>query len=104
HWSVVAALRKISPRYLVLGGGGYNPWSVGRCWAGVWATLVGAEIPDRLPDTAESVLRALVWHDAPKRKPVQPHWFTTLRDAPRDGDVRPEIRARLAALAARDTP
>ncbi len=33
HWSVVAALRPLAPRYLVLGGGGYNPWTVGRCGA-----------------------------------------------------------------------
>ncbi|WP_323042505.1 acetoin utilization protein AcuC [Gemmobacter sp.] len=104
HWQVVRALQGIAPRYLVLGGGGYNPWSVGRCWAGVWATLTGAEIPDHLPPEAEAVLRGLVWHDAPKRKPIQPHWFTTLRDAPREGEVRPEIRARLAALAARPQP
>jgi acetoin utilization protein AcuC len=101
HRRVVAALRPLSPRYLVLGGGGYNPWSVGRCWAGVWATLVGAEIPDRLPPEAEAVLRALVWHDAPRSRPVQPHWFTTIADPPRPGPVRPEIRDRIAVLAAR---
>lgn len=101
HWSVVAALRPLSPRYLVLGGGGYNPWSVGRCWAGVWATLSGAEIPDCLPPEAQAVLEALVWHDAPKSKPFQTHWTRSLRDAPREGLVRPELRARLAVLAAR---
>ncbi|MFN3646138.1 MAG: acetoin utilization protein AcuC [Gemmobacter sp.] len=103
-WSVVAALREAAPRYLVLGGGGYNPWSVGRAWAGVWAVLAGAEVPDRLPEPAEAVLRALVWHDAPRSKPVQPHWFTTLADAPRPGPLRPELRERLARLAARDGP
>ena len=30
HWALVAALRPMAPRLLVLGGGGYNPWSVGR--------------------------------------------------------------------------
>ncbi|MGI9369613.1 MAG: acetoin utilization protein AcuC, partial [Ruegeria sp.] len=39
HWNTVAALRELSPRLLVLGGGGYNPWSVARLWTGVWATL-----------------------------------------------------------------
>lgn len=100
-WAVVAALRGLSPRYLVLGGGGYNPWSVGRAWAGVWATLVGAEVPYHLPEPAQAVLRALVWHDAPRSKPQQAHWVTTLRDAPRPGPLRAEVRARLAVLAAR---
>ena len=30
---VVRALMGLAPRLIVLGGGGYNPWSVGRCWA-----------------------------------------------------------------------
>ncbi|MCA3455008.1 MAG: acetoin utilization protein AcuC [Rhodobacter sp.] len=97
HWSVVAALRPLSPRYLVLGGGGYDPWSVGRCWTGVWATLCGQEIPDRLPAAAQDVLQAL----APGRRPPAPHMMTTLRDVPREGPVRPEVADRLAALARR---
>ena len=59
HWAVVAALRPLAPRLLVLGGGGYNPWSVGRLWTGIWAVLAGHEIPDRLPAEAEAVLRGL---------------------------------------------
>lgn len=97
HWSVVAALRPLSPRYLVLGGGGYDPWSVGRCWTGVWATLCGQEIPDRLPAAAQDVLQAL----AQGRRPPAPHMMTTLRDVPREGPVRPEVADRLAALARR---
>ncbi len=98
HWAVVAALRPLGPRYLVLGGGGYNPWTVGRLWAGVWGTLAGAEIPDRLPAAAAAVLGALTWA---RRGPPAEALVTTLRDAPREGPVRPEIRERLAALARR---
>lgn len=101
HWAAVAALRALAPRYLVLGGGGYNPWSVGRLWTGVWATLNGHAIPDRLPDTAEAVLRALTWSGNSRAKNPPDHWFTTLRDAPRPGPVRSEIRQRLAALTQR---
>lgn len=101
HWAVVAALRPLSPRYLVLGGGGYNPWSVGRLWTGVWATLLGAEIPDRLPAAGREVLDALVWKRPGRMRERPAHWSRTLRDAPREGSVRPEIRERLQALAAR---
>ncbi len=97
HWAVVAALRGASSRYLVLGGGGYDPWSVGRCWTGVWATLAGETIPDRLPEAAQAVLRAL----PPFRRVPADHMMTTLRDAPREGPVRPEIDARLTVLAGR---
>lgn len=101
HWNVVAALRPLSPRYLVLGGGGYNPWSVGRLWTGVWAVLSGAEVPERLPPEAESVLRGLTWTGHSRGKYPPDHWFTTLRDLPREGPVRAELRERLAVLAAR---
>ena len=50
-----------------LGGGGYNPWSVGRLWAGVWAVLNGHDIPERLPKDAEEVLRALRWDRSARR-------------------------------------
>jgi acetoin utilization protein AcuC len=101
HWAIVAALRPLAPRYLVLGGGGYNPWSVGRLWTGVWATLAGAEIPDRLPMSAEAVLRALRW-DGQKRFTGPPEaWTTTLRDPARYGPISDQVRADTASLAAR---
>jgi acetoin utilization protein AcuC len=101
HWAVVAALGALTDRYLVLGGGGYNPWSVGRLWAGVWAVLVGAELPERLPPEAEAVLRALEWRGSTRGKSPPEHWFTTLRDAPREEPVRGEITERLQVLEAR---
>lgn len=100
HWSVVAALRPLAPRFLVLGGGGYNPWSVGRCWAGVWATLMGEEMPDRLPDAARSVLAGLTWGGGGRAAP-SPDMLATLRDAPRTGRLSPEVSARLDILARR---
>ncbi len=97
HWAVIRAVRDLSPRLIVTGGGGYNPWSVARCWAGVWATLNDFAVPDALPPAAEAVLRPLRYNRAAGRNPPA-HWFTTLRDAPREGHVRAEINA-LAAQA-----
>jgi acetoin utilization protein AcuC len=91
YWAVVRAVMGLAPRLIVLGGGGYNPWSVGRCWAGIWGVLDGRTPPERLPAAAESVLRALAFNRAAGRNPPE-HWFTTLRDAPRPGPVRLEIR------------
>ena len=82
------------------GGGGYNPYTVGRCWAGVWATLNGIPVPDRTTQAAEAVLRALRYNRAAGRNPPE-HWFTTLRDVPREGPVRDEVR-RLADLTLLD--
>lgn len=90
-WYVVGSVVALAPRRLVLGGGGYNPWSVARCWAGVWAVLNDLAIPDRLPTAAEQVLRALTWHRQAGRNPPE-HWFTTLADPPRNGPIRDAIR------------
>lgn len=101
HWQIARSLASLSPRTLVLGGGGYNPWSVGRLWTGVWATLTGAEIPDRLPPEAETVLRGLVWPGRRAGRNPPEHWFTTLRDAPRNGAISDEVRTRVATLTER---
>jgi acetoin utilization protein AcuC len=101
HWAIVAALMPIASRYLVLGGGGYNPWSVGRLWTGVWATLNGYEIPEVLPLGAQEVLGALKW-DGPIRQHLpEPHWITNLRDTPRNGEIRDDVRHSAEQLAAR---
>ncbi|MFS4581447.1 acetoin utilization protein AcuC [Phaeobacter sp. C3_T13_0] len=101
HWTVVAALKDMSPRYLVLGGGGYNPWSVGRLWCGVWATLNGHEIPDYLPEVAENLLRRLEFKGHRLGRNPPDHWFTTLRDTPRPGPVRDQIRESVRILRRR---
>lgn len=98
HWAVVAALRNIAPRYLVLGGGGYNPWSVGRLWSGVWAILNDNEIPDHLPAEGQSILRALHWDGMTKRHQPQDHWINKLRDTRRHGTIHDEVRAGVAHL------
>ncbi len=99
HWRVVAALMAMAPRLLVLGGGGYNPWTVGRLWAGVWATLNGQEIPDRLPEPARAILAGLSWT---RRKGVrEDHLVETLRDAPREGVIGEEMRERVKLLRER---
>jgi acetoin utilization protein AcuC len=101
HLAVAAALMPLAPRLVVLGGGGYNPFTVGRCWAGIWATLNGLAIPPVLPAAAEAVLRGLSYTRAAGRNPPA-HWFTTLRDSPRPGPVRDAVR-RVADLAMRET-
>lgn len=100
HWSAVAALKTMCPKLLVLGGGGYNPWTVARLWTGVWATLNAIDIPDHLSPAAQSVLQHLVWHRQ-RNTPVPRNLTTTLRDAPREGDIRPEIPTGINHLTQR---
>ncbi len=90
-WRVVRQVMGLAPRLFVTGGGGYNPWSVARCWSGVWATLNRFEVPGILPPQAERLLRELTWRHSKGRNPPEA-WFTTLADRPRPGPVRPEVR------------
>ena len=100
YLEAVRALLPLAPRVLVLGGGGYNPWSVGRLWTAIWGLLSGRELPDCLPDGAQAVLRGLGWGGGGRPAP-EPEMWSTLLDAPREGPVRAEIRDRLAVLARR---
>ncbi len=96
----VRAVAAIAPRLLLLGGGGYNPWSVARCWTRNWAALNDAPGPPRLPAAAEAVLRRLTWSRRAGRNPPA-HWFTGLIDPPREGPIRDAVRATVErALAA----
>lgn len=101
-WAAVAALAPLAPQVMVVGGGGYNPWSVARAWAGIWAVL--NDIEPAVPPTpeAEAVLRALTWNRAAGRNPPV-HWFTTLADEPRPGAVRDGVR-RVVDLALDPNP
>lgn len=101
HWDMLRALMGMAPRLLVLGGGGYNPWSVGRLWTGVWGVLNGFDIPEILPPEAQDVLRGLTFDGNRRGKNPPAHWFTTLRDDPRPGVVRDEVRAGVLQLLQR---
>lgn len=94
------ALLRLSERMLLLGGGGYNPWSVGRCWTALWGVLAGFELPERLPESASAVLRGLSWGGGGRAVPGEA-MMETLLDAPREGAVRSEVVDRLEALAKR---
>ena len=94
-WQAVEALVQLAPAAVVLGGGGYNPWTLGRAWAGMWARLTGQAIPDVLPAGAQAVLAGLDC-DLVEPEDRDPAWETTIRDPRNDGPVRPEIAALIA--------
>ncbi|KHQ51025.1 Acetoin utilization protein AcuC [Mameliella alba] len=101
HVTTVRALRPLAPRMIVSGGGGYNPWTVARCWTAVWGEIAGEQVPERLPQEAEAVLRALAWH---RKGQPEEALFTTLLDSPREGAISGDLRADVARLQARLAP
>ena len=106
HWDMLRALMALgAPRLLVLGGGGYNPWTVGRLWTGVWGVLNGHDVGGVLPSDAQEVLRALSFEGNRRGRNPPDHWFTTLQDARQEGGAISEVvRQRVAQLAARPLP
>jgi acetoin utilization protein AcuC len=93
-WTVVERLAAVAPAAVVLGGGGYNPWTVARYWAGLWGRLSGRGIPRSLPARARSILAALDCDLVDDEDRLE-RWLTTLEDAPNLGPVRPQIAALL---------
>jgi acetoin utilization protein AcuC len=74
---VVGAARHV----VVLGGGGYNPWTTARLWAGLWGRLIGQRAPAPLPMAAQAVLAALD-SDLVDPDDRPDHWLTMLDDPP----------------------
>jgi acetoin utilization protein AcuC len=98
-WRAVERVAPLAPAVVVLGGGGYHPWNVSRCWTGLWGRLAGFPLPDPLPEAAQALLSAL----APFRlrgQEIDPTWTTTLADPPHGGPVREEIRQIISASLA----
>lgn len=98
-WTAVEKLVQHCDRAVVLGGGGYNPWTVVRCWSGLWGHLSGREIPDSLPQQAQSFLRGFDC-DLIDEEEVPAEWITRLADPWNDGPLRPEV-TRLPGLVLR---
>jgi len=99
-WRAVERLVAEQPRAAVLGGGGYNPWTVIRCWSGLWGRLGGRGIPATLPPEAQAMLGGLHC-DLIDEDEVPETWIKTLADRPNAGPVRPEVE-RLPELVLRE--
>jgi acetoin utilization protein AcuC len=98
-WDAVEQVVALAPVAVVLGGGGYNPWTLTRYWSGLWARLAGHAIPATLPEGARAVLARLAC-DLVDDEDVRPEWLATIADARAPGDVRLSVlQLRDEALA-----
>jgi acetoin utilization protein AcuC len=91
-WDAVERVIGAAGPAVVLGGGGYNPWTLARCWTGLWGRLSGREIPVELPAAAQLILDGLEC-DLVDDDDVEAAWLTTLTDAPRPGPVRSAVKS-----------
>jgi len=96
-WDTVETLVALDQPTVVLGGGGYNPWTVARYWAGMWGRLTGQTIPEQLPDEAVAMLSEMEC-DLIDEDEIQEDWVRTLADSPNNGPVRDAIKSVAARV------
>ena len=91
-WGVVDRLLALDQPTVILGGGGYNPWTVARYWSGLWGRINGFEIPQLLPAEASDFLARLEC-DLIDDDEVEEAWLTTMADSPYPGDIRDAVKS-----------
>ncbi|AOU97324.1 histone deacetylase [Acidihalobacter yilgarnensis] len=98
-----------TPRLLVIGGGGYHPLVLARCWTGVWGLLSGRVLPAELPAKAQVLLAEVRWgaedpedddEDEQIERAGTPYreLLTSRLDRPQTGPVRTDIVGRVGRL------
>ena len=98
-WDAVGELIELDVPTVVLGGGGYNPWTVTRYWAGLWGRIVGHTIPEILPPAAQAMMSRMDC-DLIDEEDIEEQWLTSMADSSFPGPVRDEIRSLVSdALA-----
>ena len=97
-WRAVEQLIAPGRPTVIVGGGGYNPWTVTRYWAGMWGRISGQVFPDHLPDGAVALLSGMDC-DLVDEEDVDPAWYTTIEDLPHPGPVRDPIKSLAESVA-----
>jgi acetoin utilization protein AcuC len=96
-WDAVQQLIALDLSTVVLGGGGYNPWTVSRYWTGLWGRINGFDIPAHLPPEATAFLQKMEC-DLIDEEDIDEAWLTTMADTPYPGPVREAVKS-VAQLA-----
>ena len=94
-WDAVEQLISLEKTTIVLGGGGYNPWTVTRYWAGMWGRISGQEMPESLPAGASAFMGRMEC-DLIDEEDIDDEWLTTMADTPYPGTIRGEIKSMVA--------
>ncbi|MEL7490988.1 MAG: acetoin utilization protein AcuC [Pseudomonadota bacterium] len=91
-WDAVEAVVAMAPHSLVLGGGGYNPWTTARAWAGLWGRLDRHDAPQRLPQSVRDLFQTFEC-DLVDEDDFNPRWMESLEDDVNEGHVRQSVKA-----------
>ncbi len=96
-WAAVLQLAKSTEHLVVLGGGGYNPWTTIRAWVGLWGVLNSQTLPKILPDKAQAIL-ARFDSDLIDEEDRLPEWITRLEDQETPGEIREDVKRRVKTV------
>ncbi len=91
-WKAVDQLLALELPTVIVGGGGYNPWTVTRYWTGLWGRISGQEIPDRLPLQAVDLLRGMEC-DLVDEEDIDVSWYNTLADTLNPDPLRESVKS-----------
>ena len=84
-------VRDIFGEGVYLGGGGYHPIALARAWTLIWCEMSGREIPEKINPAGRRVLEKVEWEEFDEEID-RSYIFELLKDPPRGGEVREEIR------------
>ena len=96
-WNAVDRLLVLGHPTVIVGGGGYNPWTVARYWAGLWGRIAGYPMPDELPDAAREILAGMEC-ELVDEEDVEEIWLTRMADSPYKRPVRDPVRSMIEEL------
>jgi acetoin utilization protein AcuC len=91
-WDAVDRLLAFEVATVVVGGGGYNPWTLTRYWTGLWGRINDFVIPEQLPPEAVELLRGMEC-DLVDDEDIDEAWLTSMADSPYPGAVRDSIKS-----------
>jgi acetoin utilization protein AcuC len=96
-WQAVDRLLELGLPTVIVGGGGYNPWTVTRYWAGLWGRISGQPLPDQLPLQAVELLDGMEC-DLVDEEDLDARWFDSIADSPNPGTVRDSVKSLAGSI------
>ena len=92
-------VRELLGEGVYLGGGGYHPIALARAWTLIWCEMSGRSIPEEIDPRGREVLENVEWEEF-EDDVDRSYMFELLKDPPRDGGVRSEIRELVRKIKA----
>ena len=100
YWHSISVLKDISPKILILGGGGYNPYITAKAWAGNWLVLNSKEklLQSKMSNECKEILRSLKWKNSRVRNGIPNKWLDNWIDEVEETPIRDEVKELVPSI------